>query len=85
MKPNKHIGALGMPEIKEEKLIFLSKAELADALNKEDIKISSEAKRTIDNSNSDRDIFAIYYTNPNILIIKAELITPENFAGFLKK
>jgi len=71
-------------EIKEEYLIFLSKEEIAAAAKKDDILITPPAQTTINAINDPSAIFAIYYTNPNITILKAELVTRDNFADFLK-
>ena len=69
---------------KGEYLMFLAREELNKILNKSDIGIESTALDIINKTQSPKDVFAIYYTNPDIRIIRAELITPENFSEYLK-
>lgn len=71
-------------ELTKEYLLFLSREEINRAKGNAEIKIEKQAQDIITATNSPNDIFAIYYTNPDIRIIKAELITKENFADFLK-
>jgi hypothetical protein len=72
-------------EPKKEYLLFLSRQELEGALAKsEEIKIEKPAADIIHATKNPNDIFAIYYTNPDIIITRAELITKENFVNYLK-
>jgi len=71
-------------QTKKEYLMFLSREEINRAKTDREIQFEDSALEIINNTNNPNDVFAIYYTNPNIRIIKAQLITKSNFSGLLK-
>ena len=72
-------------ETKDEYMMYLNWEEVEMVKNKSEIEIEKSVLGVFDSGNSDEDVFAIYYIdNPDIRIIRAELVTKENFLTSLR-
>ena len=72
-------------ETKDEYMMYLNREEVEMVKNKSEIKIEKSVLGVFDSTDSDEDVFVIYYIdNPNVRIIKAELVTTETFTESLK-